>query len=475
MAVNARLLLPYLMGQRRDGLRRVLDIDPHPWDVLALDERHETWIGDPVDPISKLHNLGSLYARLATRVAALARSGRRPVSIAGDCVSSLGMLAGLQQAGQPPERVLWLDAHGDFHTWSSTQTQYIGGMPLAMFVGRVDPGPDPRSQATRACLATIGAQAYPQRQIVLADARDLDAGEREALLDSRILHCPLGEVLQHLHPQERIYLHWDTDVIDDPARMPALKYHVQRGPSATDMAAFFAALRAYNVVAVSVSAWHAEQDADNRTAGACLEILNTLLADRNIHLPHLDVGKTARAALKGQRPCVVWFTGLSGAGKSTIANLVEKRLHGMGRHTYMLDGDNVRHGLNRDLGFTEADRTENIRRVAEVAKLMVDAGLIVLAAFISPFRADRRMARSLLANGEFVEVHVDTPLHVAEQRDSKGLYKKARRGELKNFTGIDSPYEAPESPELRLTTVDSGAEQAADQVIEHLRTVGLIA
>lgn len=274
MAVNARLLLPYLMGQRRDGLRRVLDIDPHPWEVLAPARQHATRIDDP---IAKLDNLGRLYALLAARVATLARSGCRPVSLAGDCVSSLGLLAGLQQAGQPPERVLWLDAHGDFHTWSSSQTQYIGGMPLALFVGRVDQDLDPRSQAARACLATIGVQAYPQQQIVLADARDLDPGEREALLGSQILRCPLDEVLAHLQPQERIYLHWDTDIIDDPAHMPALKYHVQRGPSAADMADFFGALRAYNIVAVSVSAWHEEQDADNRTAQACLEILNTLL------------------------------------------------------------------------------------------------------------------------------------------------------------------------------------------------------
>lgn len=274
MVVNARLLAPYLMGQRRDGLRRVLDVDVHPWEVLALDLQDEARIDDP---IAKLRSLGSLYALLAARVAALASSGCRPVSLAGDCVSSLGMLAGLQQAGQPPDRVLWLDAHGDFHTWSSTRTQYIGGMPLAMFVGRVDHGPDPRNQATLACLSTIGVQAYPQRQIVLADARDLDPGESEALLNSRILRCPLGEVLGHLRPQERIYLHWDTDVIDDPARMPALKYHVQRGPSAADMAAFFQALRPFNIVAVSVSAWHAEQDGDNQTARACLEILNTLL------------------------------------------------------------------------------------------------------------------------------------------------------------------------------------------------------
>jgi len=200
-----------------------------------------------------------------------------------------------------------------------------------------------------------------------------------------------------------------------------------------------------------------------------------LQPSRTICPPRLDVDKAARAALKGQRPCIVWFTGLSGAGKSTIANLVEKRLHGMGFHTYLLDGDNVRNGVNRDLGFTAADRIENIRRVAEVAKLMVDAGLIVVAAFISPFRAERSMARALVADGEFVEVHVDTPLHVAEARDVKGLYKSARRGELKDFTGIDSPYEAPVSPELRLTTVELTAEQSADKVIEQLRAMHLLA
>ena len=274
MALNTRLLIPYLMGQRRDGLRRVLDADPHPWEVIAPPALSETRIDDP---IAKLRNLGTLYALLAQRAAAVTREGCRPVSIAGDCVSALGMLAGLQQAGRPPDRVLWLDAHGDFHTWSSTQTQYIGGMPLAMFVGRVDDSADPRSQATHACLSNIGVQPFPQQQIVLADARDLDPGEREALLDSRILRCPLGEVLAHLDPRERIYLHWDTDVIDDSARMPALKYHVGRGPSAADMADFFRSLRPYDIAAVSVSAWHAEQDGDNRTALACLEVLNALL------------------------------------------------------------------------------------------------------------------------------------------------------------------------------------------------------
>lgn len=188
----------------------------------------------------------------------------------------------------------------------------------------------------------------------------------------------------------------------------------------------------------------------------------------NIQWQALDVNKTVRAAHKLQTPRCVWFTGLSGSGKSTIANLLEKHLHAAGKHTYLLDGDNVRHGLNRDLGFTEADRVENIRRVAEVARLMVDAGLIVLVSFISPFRSERRMARTLFVDGEFVEVFVDTPLAECERRDVKGLYAKARRGELKNFTGIDSPYEAPESPELTLDTVSTPLEDAITQLMQRL-------
>jgi bifunctional enzyme CysN/CysC len=211
----------------------------------------------------------------------------------------------------------------------------------------------------------------------------------------------------------------------------------------------------------------------NNTVGAGM-LHFALRRSHNIHLQHVDVDKAARALQKGQKPAVVWLTGLSGAGKSTIANLVEKKLHAMGRHSYLLDGDNVRHGLNRDLGFTDEDRVENVRRIAEVARLMVDAGLIVITAFISPFRAERAMARGLVGEGEFIEVHVDTPLAVAEERDVKGLYKKARRGELKHFTGIDSPYEAPETPDLRVNTANYSAEQAADQVIEALRQRGLI-
>ena len=195
----------------------------------------------------------------------------------------------------------------------------------------------------------------------------------------------------------------------------------------------------------------------------------------NLSWQAVDVDRRARAALKGQRPCVVWLTGLSGAGKSTIANLVERELHALGRHTYLLDGDNVRHGLTKDLGFTEADRVENIRRVAEVARLMVDAGLITIVSFISPFRSERRMARELVDDRAFVEVFVDTPLAVAEARDRKGLYAKARRGELHNFTGIDSPYEPPEAPELRLDTTATTPDEAAGRVVAELRARGIIA
>jgi bifunctional enzyme CysN/CysC len=211
----------------------------------------------------------------------------------------------------------------------------------------------------------------------------------------------------------------------------------------------------------------------NATVGAGM-IRFALRRSHNVHLQHLDVNKDARARMNHQRPCVVWFTGLSGSGKSTIANLVEKKLHALGHRTYLLDGDNVRHGLNKDLGFTDADRVENIRRIGEVAKLMVDAGLIVLTAFISPFRAERRMARQLLAPGEFFEIHVDVPLEVAERRDAKGLYRKARRGELKNFTGMDSAYEIPESPELRLPAAQLTPEEAATRVLGALEAAGRI-
>jgi len=220
---------------------------------------------------------------------------------------------------------------------------------------------------------------------------------------------------------------------------------------------------------------------DNRTLGGFIlidKLTNATVAAgmlhfslrraQNVHWQATDISRDMRANLKNQNPALLWFTGLSGSGKSTIANLVEKRLHRMNRHSFLLDGDNVRHGLNRDLGFTEADRIENIRRVGEVAKLMTDAGLIVITAFISPFRAERDMVRTMLPEGEFIEVFIDTPLAEAEKRDVKGLYKKARAGQLKNFTGIDSPYEVPESPEIRIDTTAMTPDQAADLIVDRL-------
>jgi bifunctional enzyme CysN/CysC len=205
----------------------------------------------------------------------------------------------------------------------------------------------------------------------------------------------------------------------------------------------------------------------NETVGAGI-IHFALRRAINVHWQALEVTKTARAELKRQNARCLWFTGLSGSGKSTIANLLEKRLHADGKHTYILDGDNIRHGLNRDLGFTEADRVENIRRVGEVARLLVDAGLIVLVAFISPFRAERQFARSLFQDGEFIEIFVDTPLEECERRDVKGLYAKARRGELKIFTSIDSDYEPPLSPDIHLLTVGSAPEACVDQILHLL-------
>jgi len=224
-----------------------------------------------------------------------------------------------------------------------------------------------------------------------------------------------------------------------------------------------------------------EPYADNHALGAFIlieKMTNATVAagmmhfalrrSQNVHWQTLDVSRESRAALKHQKAAVLWLTGLSGAGKSTIANLVEKKLHRMNRHTFLLDGDNVRHGLNKDLGFTNTDRVENIRRVGEVARLMTDAGIIVITAFISPFRAERQMVRDMMAPGEFIEIHIDTPLEVAEARDIKGLYKKARSGHLTNFTGLDSPYEAPVAPEIRIDTTQTTAEQAATLIVSDL-------
>jgi bifunctional enzyme CysN/CysC len=262
------------------------------------------------------------------------------------------------------------------------------------------------------------------------------------------------------------------------ASVTAIKYRVDIDSEA-HLAAKTLALNEIGVVNLSTAQPLAfEPYAVNRTLGGFIlidpltfETVGAGLIDfalrraSNVHWQALEVNRSARALQKQQQPRCVWFTGLSGSGKSSIANRLEQRLFAAGRHTYLLDGDNVRHGLNRDLGFTEADRAENIRRVAEVARLMVDAGLVVLAAFISPFRAEREDARALFAEGEFIEVFVDTPLDECERRDPKGLYEKARRGALPNFTGIDSPYEPPERPELHIRTTGRTVDDCAEQIL----------
>lgn len=272
-----------------------------------------------------------------------------------------------------------------------------------------------------------------------------------------------------------------------PASVSALKHRVNINDFSEE-AAKTLALNEVGVCTLSLAAPIAfDAYQDNRNTGSFILIDRqtnatvgvgmldyALRRARNVVWQDLDVSKSARSEQKNQKPALLWFTGLSGSGKSTIANLVDKKLLDMGRHTYTLDGDNVRHGLNRDLGFTKADRVENIRRIGEVARLMVDAGLITMASFISPYRAERQMARGLLEENEFVEIYVNTPLEVAEKRDVKGLYAKARKGEIKNFTGIDSEYQAPENPEIEVNTVEMSAEQAAEMIVSYLEDNGFL-
>lgn len=288
---------------------------------------------------------------------------------------------------------------------------------------------------------------------------------------------------QEMYPGRQYLLKTTNKTV--PASVTNLKYGVDINDF-SEIASKTLALNEIGVVTVSLSAPIAfDAYKDNRNTGSFVlidrqtnETVGVGMLDfalrraKNVVWQDMDVSKTARAAQKLQKPGLLWFTGLSGSGKSTIANLVEKRLLDLGRHTYTLDGDNVRHGLNRDLNFSKADRVENIRRIGEVARLMVDAGLITMASFISPYRAERQMARDLLEDGEFIEIFVNTPLEVAEQRDVKGLYAKARAGEIKNFTGIDSEYQKPRNPEITVNTVDMSAEDAAEMIVTHLKENG---
>ena len=340
-------------------------------------------------------------------------------------------------------------------------------------------------------------------RIVTLDG-DLDeaiAGQSVTLCFADEIDCSRGDVIAVADNPPEVSSQFEATIVwmDDEAMLPGRPYWLKIGTqsvSATVQAPKYVvnvntmehlAAKTLDLNAIGVAELATDKPisfepyADNRTLGGFIlidKISNRTVAAgmlhfslrraQNVHWQATDIGREAHAALKNQVPRILWFTGLSGSGKSTIANEVEKRLALMNRHTFLLDGDNIRHGLNKDLGFTEADRIENIRRVGEVAKLMADAGLIVLTAFISPFRAEREMVREMLADGEFIEIFVDTPLEVAEARDVKGLYKKARSGALKNFTGIDSPYEAPTSPEIRVNTVEMTPEEAAEHIIRKI-------
>jgi len=259
----APVITPYLMGQYREGLRRVEQLTSYKWTLNDSPEYREVLLQSSDEKIARM---GDIYLQLSEKVKELVGNNCIPVSISGDCVSSIGVLAGLQKAGRNPDRVIWLDAHGDFHTWQTSQTQYIGGMPLAMFVGRGD----------QRVVQAAGLTPYPEQQIIFSDGRDLDAGEREALESSAIVRCIPDSIAGLINGEESIYLHWDTDFVSSLDEMPAMKYHVAAGPSPTELSQIFKQLSRYNIIAISVSAWHEELDTDNRTAIKCLELLANL-------------------------------------------------------------------------------------------------------------------------------------------------------------------------------------------------------
>jgi arginase len=271
-----RIVVPFLTGLRRDGLTRINDIGGPEWSVLHISGFAERELAE-VD--ERFRRMGAIYKMLSEAVCGVVRDGATPVVVSGDCIGALGVLAGLQKAGRPPDRLLWLDAHGDFHTWATTRTNYPGGMPLAMLVGRRDRR-STRCDPVGDLVREVGVTPFAEHRIVLSDARDLDEGEREALASSEIVRCGLQDIYRYIDTKERLYLHWDTDVVDDPVHMPALKYHVPGGPSCETLAALFRSLRQTNIVAVSVSAWHEELDLDNKTAAVFLQLLADLELER---------------------------------------------------------------------------------------------------------------------------------------------------------------------------------------------------
>jgi bifunctional enzyme CysN/CysC len=367
------------------------------------------------------------------------------------------------------------------------------------FSGLIASGSVRRGDTVRVVPAATTAKV-DQILIGFDDVDQASADQSVTLTFDREVDCSRGdtiaaEPLPEIADQFEASLIWMTEEELVPGRQYALKLGTQHALATVQPPKYEIDVNSFEHVAVRTLALNGIGVADlwtdrplvfapyaeNRELGGFIlvdRVTNDTVAagliryalrrSQNIHAQELEVTREARAALKGQQPRLLWFTGLSGAGKSTIANLVEKKLHARGRHSFMLDGDNVRLGLNRDLGFTDADRAENVRRVGETARLMLDAGLIVLAAFISPFRAERRTVRAMLPEGEFVEIFVDAPLEEAERRDPKGLYRKAREGRIPNFTGIGSPYEPPENPEIRIDTIAMSAEDAADAILRYL-------
>lgn len=265
MAVNKyqKIIAPFLMGQYREGLLRLQSLTPDNWKIVDVPEFREAELKDAD---IKMERMGRIYLALSKMIKKVVENNFLPISFAGDCVSTLGVLAGLQKAGKTPDRLLWLDAHGDFHTWETSQTKYIGGMPLAMLVGRGD----------QRIVDMVGLKPYQESKIILSDARDLDSGEKEVIENSKIIVCKIKDILKYISKNESVYLHWDTDVVNAEEEMPALKYHVKSGPSCSEVEDLFKSLKNINIIAVSISAWHAEKDLSNKTAKACLSLLEKL-------------------------------------------------------------------------------------------------------------------------------------------------------------------------------------------------------